>query len=429
MTLDRAVEEANQIKTAGTRMLAIGVGSALSNTASENRLQQISGPQVVRDADLDDVDSLNDIDVALVTDFEDLAPFLRSVVLQLCSPSLTIRKLAQTADDATYEPAQGWDMTVTPTRARRRLRLDPPDTTAAPSKTVPPTPTASPSSSGSRSHRRPTPPPRSPRTLEPATPPAGPGRQTDFRCEFHDEDGNVRVEEGEFVDPANPSFDLDPIGQEIVTCTVYNSFDYDPEIALTKVNAPTEVRGDLDPPATVTSTYDVTNPGNTPLANVTVTDDRCGPVTPVPAGGSNVGDADRQRPARPSEEWQFTCTRRSPRRVEAAGGTRPRQHGDVNGTDPTGTTVTARHRRRRRLQPGDHPDQAGQRRRRLASIPPGASHLHLPSPTPATHRSAPSSSTTTRLRARPRPAARTPPETTTRSSTWPRSGPTPARPP
>ena len=38
---------------------------------------------------------------------------------------------------------------------------------------------------------------------------------------------------------------LDPIGQEIVTCTVWNSFDYDPAIGITKINDPTAVRGDL----------------------------------------------------------------------------------------------------------------------------------------------------------------------------------------
>ena len=115
LTMDRAVEEANQIKDGDTRVLAVGVGSALNNVDSRNRLVQIAGPQVVRDAELDAVDDLNDIDVALVTDFEDLAQFMRSLVLQLCSPSLTVRKLAQTADDATYQPEAGRDITVTPT--------------------------------------------------------------------------------------------------------------------------------------------------------------------------------------------------------------------------------------------------------------------------------------------------------------------------
>ena len=79
--LSRAVEEANSVKSHGTRMLAVGVGTALSSTASQNRLKQISGPQAVKDADLNNVDSLNDVDVALVTDFDKLAALMRSLVL------------------------------------------------------------------------------------------------------------------------------------------------------------------------------------------------------------------------------------------------------------------------------------------------------------------------------------------------------------
>ena len=57
-------------------------------------------------------------------DFDQLAQFLREVVLQLCSPSLTIRKLAQSPSSAEYLPAPGWDMTVTPT-VPGGVRLDP----------------------------------------------------------------------------------------------------------------------------------------------------------------------------------------------------------------------------------------------------------------------------------------------------------------
>ncbi len=76
----------------------------------------------------------------------------------------------------------------------------------------------------------------------------------------------MRTVTGEFdlSDPDNPSFDLDPIEQEVGTCKVYNSYDYAPDIALTKVNTPTSLRGDLDPPATVTSDFEVTNPGEHP---------------------------------------------------------------------------------------------------------------------------------------------------------------------
>jgi hypothetical protein len=66
-TLDRAVQEANQIKAAGTRILAVGVGSAVTgSTSSVDRLTQIAGPVTVDDAGLDDIDSINEADVALV---------------------------------------------------------------------------------------------------------------------------------------------------------------------------------------------------------------------------------------------------------------------------------------------------------------------------------------------------------------------------
>ena len=75
----------------------------------------------------------------------------------------------------------------------------------------------------------------------------------------------------------------------------------------------------------MTSTFAVTNPGNTPLANVAVTDDHCGPVTPVPPAGRNVGDTD---PANglldPGETWQFTL---------------PRSGSDPASTDPAGQNV------------------------------------------------------------------------------------------
>ena len=74
---------------------------------------------------------------------------------------------------------------------------------------------------------------------------------------------------------------------------LWNSFDYQPVIALTKANTPTSVRGDLDPPAVVTSTFVATNPGNTPLVDIFVVDNKCGPAAPVPPVGFNVGDTNQ----------------------------------------------------------------------------------------------------------------------------------------
>ena len=197
-TVDRAVEEANRIKTNGSRMLAVGVGNALSNSSSQHRLRQISGPQVVRDADLADIDSLNDVDVALVTDFEDLAAFMRSVVLQLCSPSLTIRKLAQTPGSAAYDPARGWDMTVTPdVPTGTGFSWILPERGAGASKTVATNANGFAQFQWEPIHRRPTRPPRSRRRSDRATSPGDRGRTTTGACAFKDEAGEVRAVTGE----------------------------------------------------------------------------------------------------------------------------------------------------------------------------------------------------------------------------------------
>ena len=101
---DRAVEEANADKALGTRILAIGVGNAFgggtAGAAARGRLVAVSGPQVVTDAN--DITSLNEVDVALVEQFDELQDVLRTVVDQLCAPSLTILKLSQTAGNSFY---------------------------------------------------------------------------------------------------------------------------------------------------------------------------------------------------------------------------------------------------------------------------------------------------------------------------------------
>ena len=67
--------------------------------------------------------------------------------------------------------------------------------------------------------------------------------------------------------------------------------------------------------STVTWTYDVTNPGNEPLKNVTVTDDNGTPGNPADdfnptpilvAGGFNVGDTNKNGLLDPGEDWKYT---------------------------------------------------------------------------------------------------------------------------
>ena len=66
-------------------------------------------------SDIGSITSINQIDVGSGQRLRQaLAQFLRSVVSELCSPSLSICKLAQSLSSSSYDPAPGWDITVTP---------------------------------------------------------------------------------------------------------------------------------------------------------------------------------------------------------------------------------------------------------------------------------------------------------------------------
>jgi hypothetical protein len=338
ITLDRAVEAANTVKVNGSRILTIGVGSALNNQNSLNRLIQVSGPNVARTADEFDITTT---DVALVPNFENLEEAIRAVVFDLCSPSLTIRKFAQTAGNSAYLPAEGWDFTTTPSVPGGFDWVLPAGATG-PSQTVPTNtdgfsqfqwePTDADATSTATVSE----------LIEPGFT-AGRPDAVDVRCEAKDGNDNTRIITDELdVAGENASFNLDPIGDEIVTCSVWNSFNYDPQIAITKANDPEVIRGDLDPGQSVTSTYAVTNPGNTPLNQVNVIDDQCGPATGVPETGPNQGDTNPQNglldPGN-AETWTFTCTRN----VQGGGGDTPEtitNTGTASGFDPRGVNVT-----------------------------------------------------------------------------------------
>ena len=141
----------------GSRMLAIGVGSALSNPASRTGWSRSPGPRSCATRTLAEVDSLNDVDVALVTDFEDLAGLMRGG---------GARAVLAVADDPQARPDR---RRARPTaRARLGHHRDAdrvpggngfdwilPDThPGGLARRWPPTPTASPSSSGSRTRPR-----------------------------------------------------------------------------------------------------------------------------------------------------------------------------------------------------------------------------------------------------------------------------------
>ena len=77
---------------------------------------------------------------------------------------------------------------------------------------------------------------------------------------------------------------------DLVTMNNAHSSHYtdfvDPKIAIDKVANPKSA----NPGDTVTYTYSVTNPGDSALSDVVVTDDKCSPVTFT--GGDTDGDGD-----------------------------------------------------------------------------------------------------------------------------------------
>jgi len=93
--------------------------------------------------------------------------------------------------------------------------------------------------------------------------------------------------------PVSATFELPANGGE--ACNTPHT----PNIHITKTPSTTTL------PAgggNVTYTYTVTNPGNVPLTNVTVSDDHCGPVTYQSGDTSNANALDQ------SETWTYSCT-------------------------------------------------------------------------------------------------------------------------
>lgn len=100
----------------------------------------------------------------------------------------------------------------------------------------------------------------------------------------------------------------------------------DPRIAIDKVANPTSA----NPGDTVVYGYTVTNPGDQPLTDVKVVDDKCSPVTFV--GGDTDGDSKLDT----GESWTYTCSV-----VVGTGSASVTNIGTATAKDSTGATVSA----------------------------------------------------------------------------------------
>lgn len=100
-----AVDAANVVKAAGSRVFAIGVGSAVDNPQSAARLERVSGS----------TEGTNPLtaDYILVSDFADLRVELSGIVARLCGSSLIVTKYTTKAHGGPWEKAPGWRFTAT----------------------------------------------------------------------------------------------------------------------------------------------------------------------------------------------------------------------------------------------------------------------------------------------------------------------------
>ena len=89
------------------------------------------------------------------------------------------------------------------------------------------------------------------------------------------------------------------------------------------------------PGDTVTFTFAVTNNGNTPLSDVTVTDDRCAPVT----GPAQKLDGNQDGLLDPGEKWIFTCSKQIPPGHKIGDENPIRNVATATGKDALGKTV------------------------------------------------------------------------------------------
>lgn len=106
LALSRAVTAANGIKSAGTRIFAIGVGTAVGTPAHAENIKAISGTTEFNGS------NFAMADYALIENFNDLKSEMTGIVASLCGSRLIITKSVLDHSGETVE-ASGWNFTAT----------------------------------------------------------------------------------------------------------------------------------------------------------------------------------------------------------------------------------------------------------------------------------------------------------------------------
>ena len=290
-----AISNANALKADGSHILAIGVGAALQNAQSRQRLISVSGTDVFSGTGTFDIAT---DDVYLEPNFEELEDALRDAAFQLCAPSVTIRKLydvtpdPDSLDDAI--PGVGWEMTGTVQSVPAPGTLDwvLPHTGPAGVVPTPTSATALTDGGGFVTFQWTPTNPNGISTFQvtedtggnPPDPPGGTYSNVPSAtaCSYRTPDiPDTPITLGD-VDP-DGGFTIDIPPEAIVTCRIVNLAAPAPGIDIEKFTNGADADVGIGPiiavDGTVTWEFLVTNTGNTTLTNVVVTDSDLGTIT------------------------------------------------------------------------------------------------------------------------------------------------------
>lgn len=255
-----AIVQADAVKAQGSHILAVGVGAALNNANSLNRLIAVSGPDVATSAGSV---NLSTTDVLRITDFTSLPDALRMLVNELCKSSVTINK--QVDNGQGYVPGgAGWKFDAGVSTASGTYSWITPTPTGTGSRTA-----TTGSDSAATFQWKP--------SVSTTTSTITISEQTTTGYQFVSVACQVKslanpTQQPLAVTTNGASFTANLGPTDIVTCTVKNK-KMNPAIAITKdVNQSTVLAN-----TSVVYTIKVTNTGDVALNNVTVTD----PVTPA----------------------------------------------------------------------------------------------------------------------------------------------------
>ena len=323
-SLDNAITEANIVKTAGTRMLVVGVGNGITSNASKERLKKISGPVLATTPTALVGKTINDVDAVAFSDFAALGAFLRSVVTSLCGNSVTIQKLAQTSSGADYVPATGWDVTVQPTVSGGFTWVTP----TGPDNSAQTLPTSGAQGTAAFQWK---PKVASQKATVQVSESVNSGFTANrWTCEIKTSSGSSSTVSGNLT---QPSFQFDMNPSDVATCKLYNDFNYAPDMTVTKVARDNPVRGNADG-WNQQYTFTVTNTGNSALTITKPVDPQCSSITGPTGPGSSTGKL------APGDAWQYTCAAKIGPVATVTTPLSKTNTVTVTGVPPKGTAIT-----------------------------------------------------------------------------------------